>query len=114
MGAASLQLPTGETFSEALASTGLGLAMLYAWPLVLLALVRIFRWSGFLRALGLASLATMTGRGLIVSAAHLLAVRNTETSLAASKIWLLADPIEWAFMIAGVVLCVRARRRSRA
>jgi tetratricopeptide (TPR) repeat protein len=112
-GASSVNAATGETLSEALASAGQGLGMLYTWPLALLALLRVLRWPQLLRPTGLTVLAATTGRGLTVLLAHLLAVGTTRASFADSKIWLLADPVEWAFIIAGVVLCVRAWRLAR-
>ena len=48
------------------------------------------------------------GRGLIIIAAHLLAVFNAGAEVGESKIWMLADPFDWALMIAGAVLCRRA------
>jgi tetratricopeptide (TPR) repeat protein len=110
---AGLQQPTGETRSEALQSAALGLGLLYAWPLGLLVLLRVLRWPGLLRAAGLAALAATTGRGLTVWLAHLLAVRTTGATLAESKLWMLIDPVDWAFVIAGVALYVRAWRLAR-
>jgi tetratricopeptide (TPR) repeat protein len=40
----------------------------------------------------------------------LLAVGTTGTALADSKLWIFLDPVDWAFVIAGVVLWVRSRR----
>jgi Tfp pilus assembly protein PilF len=101
---------TGQTPQEALASAGMGLGLLYAWPLVLLVLVRILRWPQLLRAAGLMVLAATTGRGLAVALAHVLAIHNADAPAAESRFWLLADPVDWAIMIAGVVLCIRAWR----
>jgi tetratricopeptide (TPR) repeat protein len=111
-GVSSLVAPTGETTQQALASGGLGIGLLYGWPLALLALLRVFRWPGFLRATGLAVLAATTGRGLTVWLAHLLAAAAGR-GLAGRDLWVLADPIDWAFVISGVVLCVRAWRLAR-
>jgi tetratricopeptide (TPR) repeat protein len=101
---------TGETRSESLTSAGVALGLFFAWPLVLVVLVRVLSWREFLRATGLAVLAVTTGRGLTMCLALLLAVHTTGAPLAESRIWLLADPFEWAFFIAGAVLCVRAWR----
>jgi hypothetical protein len=113
-GLGALQAPSGETPSQALASVGVGLGMLYAWPLVLLGLLRVLRWPQLLPAVGLATLAVTTGRGLTVWLAHFLAAGTTGATLARSKIWLLLDPVDWAFVIMGVVLCSRAWRLARA
>src|SRR5207244_1911459 len=40
---------TGETVPQALVSAGLGLGLVFAWPLVLLALLRLLRWPQLLR-----------------------------------------------------------------
>jgi hypothetical protein len=109
-GATRFHEATGETLPEALASTGLGLGLFYAWPLALLALLGVLRWPSLLRAVGLAVLAATTGRCLAVWLAHLLAVQTTGAGLAAGHFWMLVDPVAWAFVIAGVVLCMRAWR----
>jgi tetratricopeptide (TPR) repeat protein len=108
-----LTAPSGETPSEAVSSAGMGMGMLFAWPLVLLALLRLLCWPQLLRIAGIATLAATTGRVLTVWLAHFLAVQTTGATLAESKIWMLADPIDWAFVIAGVVLCLRAWRLAR-
>jgi tetratricopeptide (TPR) repeat protein len=105
-----LQTPTGETREELLASAGLALGVVCAWPLVLVALLRVFRWPQLLRITGLVTLTATTGRGLTICLAHLLAVLTSGARLAESKIWLLFDPVDWIFLIAGAVLCVRAWR----
>src|SRR5205823_650266 len=102
-----LHAATGETPSQALAWTGLELGMFYAWPLVLLILLRALRWPQLLRTAGLVVFAVTTGGMLTAWLAHFLAARNTGVGLAGSKIWILLDPIDWAFVIAGVLLCVR-------
>jgi tetratricopeptide (TPR) repeat protein len=109
-GLSGLEQPTGETRSEALASAGLATALLYAWPLVLLAVLWVLRWPQLLRIVGLAALAATTGRGLTAWLAHLLAVQTTGATLAEGKLWMLLDPVDWAFMIIGVSLCLRAWR----
>jgi tetratricopeptide (TPR) repeat protein len=105
-----LEVPTGETPSKVLTSAGLGLGLLYAWPVILLVLLRVLRWPQLLRLTGIAVLAATTGRGLAVWMAHLLAIQTTGAGLAASKLWILADPVDWAFLIAGAVVCLRAWR----
>jgi tetratricopeptide (TPR) repeat protein len=102
--------PAVETPQEALASAGVGLGLLYAWPLVLLALARHLRWPPLLRAAGLGVLVATTGRGLAVALAHVLALLTAAAPAADSRIWLLADPVDWAIMLGGVVLFVRAWR----
>jgi tetratricopeptide (TPR) repeat protein len=105
-----LDAPSGETPTERLMAAALGLAMLCAWPLVLVVGLRVLRWPQLLRPVGLAVLAATTGRGLIVWAAHFLAVRVAGATLGQSKLWVLADPVDWAFVIAGAVLCAKAWR----
>jgi tetratricopeptide (TPR) repeat protein len=101
---------TGLTPLQALAESGWWLGLLYAWPLGLLALLWVLRWPQLLRATGLAVLVATTGRGLTLYLAHLLAVGTTGVALADGKLWFLADPFDWAIIIAGVVLWLRARR----
>jgi tetratricopeptide (TPR) repeat protein len=105
-----LDPPSGETRSQALRTAALGLGLVCGWPLALLVLLRVLRWPQLLRAVGLAVLVATAGRGLTVWLAHLLAVLTTRTPLAEGKLWLLLDPVDWAFVIAGVRLCVRAWR----
>ncbi len=107
-GKTGLVAPTGESFSQSLASVGLGLGLFFAWPLLLTVLFWFVRWQELIRATGIAVLAVTTMRGLTVVLAHLLAVVTARVALAESKIWMLLDPVDWAFMIAGAVLCVRA------
>jgi len=109
-GGSALDAPTGETRVEALKTAGLGFALFFTWPFLLLALLRILRWPQLLRIVGLAVLAITTGRGLTVWAAHLAAVFTTGVALKESKAWILADPVDWAFVIIGMLLCVRAWR----
>jgi tetratricopeptide (TPR) repeat protein len=109
-GLTSFNAPTGETPLQALSSAGLGLGLLYAWPFALLALLWVLRWPLLLRSAGLGVLVGTTGRGLTVALAHLLAVQAAGATPAGGKVWLLADPFDWALMIAGAVLWVRAWR----
>ncbi len=106
---ASLQVPTGEKLSDALASTGLWLGVFIAWPIVLLMLVGILRWPGLLSATGLAVLAATTGRVLTVMVSHILAVRSVGAVLGKTEIAILADPVNWVFIILGVKFFLRAR-----
>jgi tetratricopeptide (TPR) repeat protein len=108
-----LDVATGETRSEALQSALLGLALVSVWPLVLVAFLRVLRWPQLLRAAGLAVLAATTGRGLAVCLGHVLAFEASGAKLAEGKLWLLLDPVAWALIIAGVVLCLRAWRLAR-
>ncbi|HZT79631.1 MAG TPA: tetratricopeptide repeat protein [Gemmataceae bacterium] len=112
-GVSHLEAPTGETPKEALASAGLAIGLLYTWPVALLALLRVLRWPQLLRTVGLAALAVTTGRGLTVWVGHLAAVGVSGVPAAEGKLWMLADPVDWAFVIVGVVLCVRAWRLAR-
>jgi hypothetical protein len=108
-----LQMATGETPSQGAVRAAWGLGILYAWPLVLLVLLRALRWPQLLRAAGLVVLAVTTGRMLTVWLAHFLAARNTGSGLAGGTLWIPLDPVNWAFVIAGIVLCVRAWRLAR-
>jgi tetratricopeptide (TPR) repeat protein len=112
-GAASLMAPTGDTPLQAFVLTGVGMAILFAWPLVVLALLRILRWPQLVRTAGLAVLAATTGRMLALWLAHFLAAGSAGATLARSRLWVLVDPVDWAFLIAGVVLWVRACRLAR-
>jgi tetratricopeptide (TPR) repeat protein len=109
-GMSSFHPATGETTPQALASSAIWLGVMYAWPLVLVALLRVLLWPGLLRCAGLAVLAVTTLRGLTVRLAHLLALHNAGLPLSGRSIALLADPFDWAFIIIGAVLCVRAWR----
>jgi tetratricopeptide (TPR) repeat protein len=106
---ASLQVPTGQKLADALASTGLGLGMFVAWPFVLLVLVGTVRWPGLLTATGLAVLAATTGRVLMVLVSHIIAVRSIGAALGKTEIAIIADPVNWALIIFGVKLFLRAR-----
>jgi tetratricopeptide (TPR) repeat protein len=109
-GASRFHEATGEEPGEALKKSGLALGLFFAWPLVLLVLLRVLRRPELLPAVGLALLAATTGRGLTVMAAHALAVRAAG-SAPASLMWCsLVDPVDWAFILLGLVLFVRARR----
>jgi tetratricopeptide (TPR) repeat protein len=99
---------TGETPAEALASTAFWLGVLFAWPVVMLGLLRLLRWPGLLRATGLAVLAATSGRGLCVTLVHTLAVLTTGAELTGTHLWVLLDPVDWGFIIAGAMLCRRA------
>ncbi|HEV3081469.1 MAG TPA: tetratricopeptide repeat protein, partial [Gemmataceae bacterium] len=110
VGASKLQIATGHTLPQALASAGLGLGLIYSWPVVMLALLRVLGWPQLVRGAGLAMLAGTTGRGLTVLLAHLLAVMSTSAELINGHFWILFDPFDWAFVVAGVVLFIRAWR----
>jgi hypothetical protein len=107
VGVSPLSGATGQTPLQVLASSAQSLGLFWAWPLVLLALLRLLRWPSLLRLTGLAVLVATTGRGLTVMLAHWLAV---QAAGAGTSLWFLADPVEWAIMIAGGVLCARAWR----
>src|SRR5262249_52976076 len=83
-----LQLPTGETSAEALTSAALGLGMIYAWPLLLIALLWLLRWPQLLRSAGVAALAATTGRVLTVWLGHILAALDAGATLTESKLWI--------------------------
>jgi tetratricopeptide (TPR) repeat protein len=103
---------TGETLPEALVSAAWGLGLVFAWPLILLALLRVLRRPQLLRTVGVAALAATTGRTVVAWLAHLLAAGARGAAPGAGNLWVLVDPIDWAFVVAGVVLCVRAWRLS--
>lgn len=105
--------PTGETRAEAVKTVAAGLGLVHAWPLAVLAVLRVTRWPQLLRPAGLAVLAVTTGRGLAAWAAHLLAVRAAGASPGAGRLWVLLDPFDWAVVVAGAVLCGRAWRLAR-
>jgi Flp pilus assembly protein TadD len=104
---------TGETLEQSLQSMGLGLAMIYTWPLLLLALLWVLRWPGLLRPVAVGVLAATTGRGLTILLAHLVAAQTTGSTLSGRHFWLFFDPVDWAFIIYGAVLCVRSWRLAR-
>ncbi len=123
LGVMSLTRPTGETPAEAVASSALGVGVFYTWPLVLIALLRWLRWPQLLRLTGLAVLAATTGRIVTLWLTHLLTLLTSSgpvgfppgrAGLFSNPFGLLADPIDWAFVIAGVVLCSRAWRLAGA
>jgi tetratricopeptide (TPR) repeat protein len=110
VGLTSLYAATGETLPQALASTGKGLALVYVWPLILLVLLRVLRWPQFLRPAGIALLAATTLRGLALMLAHLAAAQDTGARLTGIQLLVLVDPVDWAFIIIGWLLCRRAWR----
>jgi tetratricopeptide (TPR) repeat protein len=105
---------TGETSSEALASTGLGMGIAFGWPLVMLALLRVLRWPQLLRILGLAALVAFSLRSLAIWVALLVAAANMSVPLKGMHLWVLADPGDWALVIAGVITFVRCWRLADA
>lgn len=105
-----LEVATGESPAEALASAGWGVGLVFACPLLLVVLLWVLRWPQLLRAAGVAVLAATTGRGVAVWVVHLLAMAVTGASAAEGKLWVMLDPVDWAFVIIGAVLGVRAWR----
>ncbi|MCI0637794.1 MAG: tetratricopeptide repeat protein [Gemmataceae bacterium] len=105
-----LQAPTGETQSEALVSAILWLGVFYALPFALVVLLLVLRWPQLLRSAGLAVLAATTGLGLTALISHLVAVLKSGATLTQGKVWVLVDPVNWALIIAGIVLFARAWR----
>jgi tetratricopeptide (TPR) repeat protein len=110
VGATSLHQAVAETPLQALASSGLRLGLFFAWPLVLLVLLRLLGWPLLLRLAGLTVLVATTVRGLTVMLAHLLALRVAGHALTGKGFWLLVDPVNWPLILAGVVLCARSWR----
>jgi tetratricopeptide (TPR) repeat protein len=109
-GATRFHEATGQTPLQALPDAGIGLALLYTWPLLLLLLLRILRWPTLLRTTGAALVAVTAGRGLMVRAGHLLAAQAVGAGLDAGSFWFLVDPVDWAFLLIGVRLGIRAWR----
>src|SRR5262249_29463013 len=109
-GVARFHAATGETPLQALASSAIALAALYTWPLMLLVFLRFLRWPALLPVAGLAVLVVTTGRGLILWTAHLGAVRAAGVGLSGRDFVMFLDPFDWAFIIIGAVVCVRAWR----
>jgi tetratricopeptide (TPR) repeat protein len=111
--AISPQIPTGETGSEAFRTSGLWLGLFFFWPVVLVVLLWVIRWPQLLRPVGLAVLAATTGRGVTVWLAHFGAALASGTPAAESNLGILVDPFNWAFVLAGIVLWLRAWRLAR-
>jgi tetratricopeptide (TPR) repeat protein len=101
---------TGETPSQALASTGMGLGVVFAWPVIMIVVLAVLHWPQLLRTTGLALLAATTGRGLMLCFAQLVAFNNTGAALSGSLFCTFFDPVDWAFILFGIVLCRRAWR----
>ena len=101
---------TGESLEESVLSAGLGTLIIYAWPLVAVALLRVLRWRELLRVAGFAVLIATTIRGLTAISAYLIAAVNSGAAIDKRGIGMLLDPFEWAFIIIGGVLCARAWR----
>src|SRR5262249_21242326 len=109
-GMSRFHVATGETTQEALVSMAWSMGLLLAWPLVLVALLWGLRWPQLLRAAGLPALTATTLRGLTVMLVHLAAAVGAGQALTGMGLAFLLDPVDWAFIIAGAVLCVRAWR----
>jgi tetratricopeptide (TPR) repeat protein len=109
-GMSRFHVATGETTQEALVSMASALGLLLAWPLVLVALLWGLRWPQLLRAASLAALTATTLRGLTVILVHLATALAAGQALSCLSLAALLDPIDWAFIIAGAVLCIRAWR----
>ncbi len=101
---------TGESREESMLSAGLATLVVYAWPLVAVALLRVLRWRELLRVAGFAVLIATTIRGLTAMSAYLLATVNSGFASEKRRVFVLLDPFEWAFIIIGGVLCARAWR----
>jgi tetratricopeptide (TPR) repeat protein len=102
-----LHVATGETPEDALLSAGGTLALVFGWPLMLLALVRLFRWPSLLHAMGLALAVLTCGWIVTLWVVHFVAARS---ALERAHWWMVLDPVNWIIMIIGAVLCVRAFR----
>ena len=104
---------TGETFSESIESAALSLGLFYGWPLVMVVLLRVLRWRELLRPAGLGVLAVTTVRGLVVVVVHLLVLLNSAITVRPQMMMMVVDPVEWAFIIAGALMCGRAWHLAR-
>ena len=103
--------PTGETVPQALVNASYGLSLLFAWPIIMLMLLRILRWPQLLRTTGFVVLAVTGGRSLTVLLAHLLAIAAVDAPLPRGFAWYVLETILWSVL--GTVLCVRAWRLSK-
>src|SRR5262249_55082814 len=103
------EVPTGETMRQGLVFGALGLGLLFAWPILLVALLRVSGWPSLLRPTALAVLAATTGRGLVVLIGHFLAQKSAGSGTG-NSLGLLLDPFTWVFIIFGVVVTVHAFR----
>ena len=101
---------TVETYSEELVALGKGFGMLYVWPLVVLLLLRVLRRPELLRVAALTILAATTGRGLFLLIFNGLLIHATGTSWTGKNLWILLDPFDWAIIIIGARLGLRAWR----
>jgi tetratricopeptide (TPR) repeat protein len=101
---------TGETPLQALQTSALGLGMVDAWPLILVLLLWALPRPQLLPAVGLAVLAATTLRGLTAWVAHLLGVRSAGAALTGMAGCVLVDPFDWALILIGLALSVRAWR----
>jgi tetratricopeptide (TPR) repeat protein len=113
----SLVMPRGETAGEALTTGALWLGIIHGWPVVLLVILRVWRWPQLLVPVGIAVFAVTAGRGLAVILAHMAAaataIRVAGSAVAGSQTWVVFDPFTWGFIIAGIVLFVAACRLAR-
>ena len=116
VGMTSFLQATGETPSQALASSAMGLGLLFAWPIIMIVLLSVLHWPQLLRPTGLAVLAATAGRGVMVWLAHLLALKITGAALSGKLFCMFLDPIDWALILFGV-LCAPGmapgRRRAK-
>jgi tetratricopeptide (TPR) repeat protein len=109
-GITNFQAPTGETASEWFKTSALWIGLFFSWPLVMVVLLYVLRWHQLLRPAGLGVLAATAGRGLTVTLAHLFAILASGVAPAGSWLWITFDPFEWAFIIFGLILGLRAWR----
>jgi tetratricopeptide (TPR) repeat protein len=84
--------------------------LFFGWPIVLIVLLRVFRWPQLVGISGLAVLGAVAGRGLAVEGAYFFAVRSVDAPIGGKILWSLFDPIDWGLIVAGWVLFVRSRR----
>jgi tetratricopeptide (TPR) repeat protein len=112
VGRSKLVAPSGKSASSDLVEAAVVLGLIHFWPVVLLVLIRLLSWPQLLVPTGLALLAVTAGRGLAVVVSHALAVTQSPASSSFS-LAILLDPVNWALMLAGLVLSLRAWRLRR-
>jgi|GEM_PF-2302801 len=105
---------TGQTTRQALAEQAPWVAGLFGWPVILALWLRASAGPRLLVAAGLGVLAATGGRTLAAVTGQLLAARAAEGPVPARYYWVLADPLDWVFVLVGLALFVRALRLALA
>jgi tetratricopeptide (TPR) repeat protein len=105
-GVSPLAAPTGEPPLQQAGWGAAWLAGIYAWPLILLGLLSVVRAPLLIRAAGAGVLAVTTGRVLAAWGGH--AVAAISSGMVGLAFLVVLDPVDWAFIIAGIHACRRA------